>query len=175
MGRSKAAALNYKGRRRPFSSVAIYRESGGGGGGTRKTLASFASASFRALFLLSVPSTSTLNEAYCETALCVSISAPSNSLLPHNPPSIGRHSQGFGRHASHLLIRDFVVWRKLLTVQEPRLLSRRPLALQQKYCIAHNGNECSCLAVLPQPLRSPMSFEANRSWTFSLATRSAIL
>ena len=53
--------------------------------------------------------------------------------------------------------------------QEPRLLSHLPFTLTQKYRSAHKGNRCHCSAVLPQPRRRPLSFEANHSRKFSFA------
>ena len=81
--------------------------------GNSQGTACFASASLRALFLPGVPSTS--NETHCEPALRSAISAPSNSLLPPNLPRIGRYSQGLSSHASHLLIQEIMVLRKLRT------------------------------------------------------------
>ena len=71
----------------------------------------FASAILRALFLPRAPFRS--NSIHTETSLRTAASASSNSLLPPSPPRIGRHVHS--SHVSHLLICDFVVWRKPLT------------------------------------------------------------
>ena len=39
-------------------------------------------------------------------------SGAEGTMIASGPPRIGRHSQGLGSHASHLFVREFVVWRK---------------------------------------------------------------
>ena len=117
-------------------------------------------------------------EADCEPALRASISAPSNSLLPPNPPRIGRHSQGLGSHASHLPIREGAVWRKPRTGTSASFASF--ICINAELLQFTKDNGCHCLSVEAAVLlqcrtrRHPLSFEANHSRVFSLAARSAI-
>ena len=81
-------------------------------------------------------------------------------------------SQGLGSHASHLLIRDFVIWRKPRTRTSTTFASS--VFINAEYRSAHKGNGCHCLAVLPQSRRNPLSFEANHSLMFSMVALAAI-
>ena len=139
---------------------------------TGKALAFFASASLRALFLPSVPSTT--RPIASQRSAPGAPRSPRPQTLCFRPirlasGAIPRASAAKPPTCSYKKSRSGGNPR-----QEPRLLSHRPFALMPKYRSAQKGNGCHGLAVLPQPRRSPLSFESNHRKMFSFAARSAI-